>query len=83
MLLEVEVLLAEAGEGLAQPRVGDDRRESLALEPDPGVEQFLRLAHARAWSRSRSASCRRDPGERLARQVEPVGDEPERLLALG
>ena len=37
--------------------------------PDPGSRQ--------------GAPSRRDPRERLARQVEPVGDEAQRLLALG
>ena len=39
-------------------------------------------SHSAPGARRRT-SRRRDPGERLARQVEPVGEEPERLLALG
>ena len=79
VLVEVEVLLAEAGERVVEVGVRDDGGERLALEPDAGVEQLPRLLRVRG---RRPPPCRRDPRQRLARQVEPVGEETERVLSL-
>ena len=50
----------------------------------PGVEQLLRLAHrSDGGGSARRPTRRRDAGERLPRQVEPVGHETQGLLALG
>ena len=60
--------------------MGEAGRQRVALEPFAGIEQPRGLGLARGGA---SATRRCEPGERLAREVEPVGNEPKRLLALG
>ena len=73
------MLLCEPREGVDELGMGDDSGERLPLEPDTRVEELLRLTR---WPSTRDSAGGRDSGERLARQVEPIGDEPKRLLTL-
>ena len=80
VLVEHKMLLPEARERVRQIRVRDDGRECLALQAEPRIEKLLWLGRRRRLGR---AARRRDPVERLAREIEPVGDQPHGLLALG
>ena len=62
----------------------DDCREQLPLPLEPRLEEpRRRLLRARRAGPRRPRTGRREAGERLAREVEPIGEEPQRLLALG
>src|SRR5215468_4800036 len=56
-----------------------DTGERIALQAVAGLEQLRRDLRRRAPS----PAPRHEAGLGLARQVETVGDEPQRLLALG
>src|SRR5205814_770409 len=73
----VEVIRRETGEHLPQVWMGGHPSECVALEPLACLEQFRRDLRRRAPT----APPRNEACLRLTRQVEAVGDEPQRLLA--
>ena len=77
--LGVEMVGRELGQEVAQLGVRCDAGQRVALTPIAGLEQ-LRRDRRRAPLRP---APRHEAGLRLTRQIEPVGDEAQRLLALG
>ena len=79
MQLRIEVVGRKRLQLAQEPRVCETGGERVALQPVAGGEEAWRLL-----GRARQAAPRRrQPGQGLARQVEPVGEEAESLLALG
>ena len=76
----VEMLGCERCELIEQRGVPHDRGEQVALSLDARLEQPWRRRRRRASGPPRSR--RSEARERLSREIEPVGDEPARLLAL-
>ena len=75
-----EVIGRESGERLDERGVAGHGCERISLEPQAGLEDARRLGRPRSLRRHAGS---RDTGERLARQLEPVGHEAERVLPLG
>ena len=73
------MLRPELGEPAHEGRVRDAGRERLALEAVARLEQARSLGSRL----TRTPARRREPGEGLLREIEPVREETQRLLALG
>ena len=78
--LHVEVLRRQLGEEADERGVRDASRERVALEPSARIEKTRSVGRRGGL---RPSPRRRETRDGLLRQVEPVLQEPERLLALG
>ena len=79
MELGIEVLGRDLREELDEPRMRDARSERVPLEPLALLEQLRR----ELLGERPDAALRRQPGERLLRQAQPAGEQPQRVLPLG
>ena len=72
---------ASAPQAQGRGRVAHDRGEEVPFALETGLEDTWRCRRLPHVPR-RAGRRRREPGKRLAGEVEPIGEEPQRLLAL-
>ena len=78
-----EVVGREGGELREEGGVADDSRKEVSLALEPSLQHARRRLVGQVDARLPRRSRGREAREGLARQVEPVCEQPERILPLG